>query len=213
MLSSLLAAVLLASPLASTAARAEPAESTAEVSDETGWIRARREAGIDVYTRSVPGSDVKAFKGEGLVAAPIERIRALLRDADRLHEWFPNTPASKLIRVEGDTRLQHSVMATPWPVTNRDNVLRSVTTQDPATGRVDIQLSAAPDAYPIQKDLHRVTKANGSWRLEPRGPNETWVQFAMHLEPGGGIPDWLVNARVEATPFEALTNLRAILSN
>jgi hypothetical protein len=31
----------------------------------------------------------------------------------------------------------------------------------------------------------------------------------MHLEPGGGIPEWMINARVVGTPFEALTNLRA----
>ena len=30
----------------------------------------------------------------------------------------------------------------------------------------------------------------------------------MHLDPGGGIPEWMINARIIATPFEALTNLR-----
>ncbi|MEZ4291465.1 MAG: hypothetical protein R3E53_13375 [Myxococcota bacterium] len=35
------------------------------------------------------------------------------------------------------------------------------------------------------------------------------MTFAMHLDPGGGLPDWLVNARIVGTPFEALTNLRA----
>lgn len=205
-------AVLLM-PLLPPSARAASTERAKDQAGGITWKLARREAGIEVYTRAVAGSDVKAFKGEGLVAAPVERIRALLRDGDRLHEWFPNTPTSKLIAVEGETRLQHTVMATPWPVSDRDNVLRSVTRKDQATGTVDIQLTAAPDAYPIQKDLHRVTKANGSWRLEPRGPQETWVVFAMHLEPGGGIPDWIVNARVVATPFEALSNLRSALKN
>ena len=205
--------VLFAIPLLSTRAHADMAGATSAQEGQAAWTRARQESGIEVYTRPVAGSTVKAFKGEGLVAAPVERIRALLRDADRLKEWFPNTPASKLISVEGNARLQHTVMATPWPVTDRDNVFRSVTNRDPETGTVDIRLTAAPDAYPVQEDLHRVRTANGSWRLEPRGPNETWVEFAMHLEPGGGIPDWIVNARVVATPFEALRNLRSILDN
>jgi hypothetical protein len=33
----------------------------------------------------------------------------------------------------------------------------------------------------------------------------------MHLEPGGGVPDWLINTRVVETPFEALVNLRRAL--
>jgi hypothetical protein len=34
----------------------------------------------------------------------------------------------------------------------------------------------------------------------------------MHLDPGGGVPQWLINARVVETPFEALRNLRATLA-
>jgi hypothetical protein len=30
----------------------------------------------------------------------------------------------------------------------------------------------------------------------------------MHLEPGGGIPDWMINTQIIATPFEALVNMR-----
>ena len=50
------------------------------------------------------------------------------------------------------------------------------------------------------------------WRLEPLAPERTRVVFTLHLEPGGGVPAWMANARVVSTPFEALENLRARLA-
>jgi START domain len=182
--------------------------STAGAAD---WTLEKQAEGIDVYTRPVPGSEIKEFRGEGVVSVDSDAIVTLLRDSDRFKEWFPNTIESKLLKRDGDVSFQYSVMSTPWPISDRDNVFRSVTKRDKKTGGVEISVSAAPTEFPIQSGRHRVTKARGSWRLTPRGPDKTLVTFTMHLEPGGGLPDWLVNARVVATPFEALVNLRNIL--
>jgi hypothetical protein len=176
------------------------------------WVLEKQADGIDVYTRPVVGSDIKEFKGEGVVGIEIEAIVALLRDSSRFKDWFPNTSESKLLGRDGATSYQYSVMSTPWPIADRDNVFLTVLTRDEPSGRIEISVDAAPDAHPIQRGRHRVTRASGSWRLTPQGPDETHVAFTMHLEPGGGIPDWLVNARIVATPFEALENLRNILS-
>ena len=37
-------------------------------------------------------------------------------------------------------------------------------------------------------------------------------QIVIPFGPGGGIPEWLTNARVVDSPFEALTNMREVLS-
>jgi hypothetical protein len=147
-----------------------------------------------------------------VIGVEIEAIVALLRDASRFKDWFPNTRESKLLERDGAVSYQYSVMSTPWPIADRDHVFLSVLTRDESTGRIDISVDAAPDAHPIQRGRHRVTRAKGSWRLTPQAPDETHVAFAMHLEPGGSIPDWMVNTRIVATPFEALVNLRSILN-
>lgn len=175
------------------------------------WSLDKQKDGIDVYTRPVEGSGIKAFKGVAEVGANIESILELLRDSSRFKTWFPNTPESKLLSRDGDVAYQYSVMGTPWPMADRDNVLRSVTTRDTLTGVVEIEVNAAPDYYPVQKGRVRVQKAHGTWTLVPAGPDKTLVTFTMHLEPGGGIPQWLINTRIVATPFEALTNLRKVV--
>jgi hypothetical protein len=176
------------------------------------WSLERQADGIDVFTRPVEGSSIKAFKGEGIVEADVETVLAVLRDSDHFHDWFPNCPESKLLERQGAISYQYSVMSAPWPISERDNVFRSVLTRHPTTGRVEISVTAAPDAYPRQPDRVRVRVANGSWQLAPTAENHTRVVFTMHLEPGGGIPDWMVNARVLSTPFEAITNLRGVVA-
>ncbi len=176
------------------------------------WSLDKRANGIDVYTRPVEGSGIKEFKGTVEVDAEIDAVVALLRDSDRFKTWFPNTPESKLLDRNGDISYQYTVMSTPWPMDDRDNVFRSVTQRDETTGVVEITLTAAPDYRPIQDGRIRVQEARGTWRLEPIANSKTHVTFTMHLEPGGGVPQWIINARIIDTPFQALTNLRKTLT-
>ncbi len=173
------------------------------------WTLGREGDGITVHTRPVDDSGIDEFRGIAEIAAPADAILSLLRDSDRFKTWFPNTPESRLLSRQGPVSYQYSVMATPWPISDRDNVLRSTRHTDPSSGVVTIEVEAAPDFHPEQPGRVRVRRARGRWTLEPIGPNRTRVTFQMHLEPGGGIPDWMINARVVATPFEALANLRA----
>ncbi len=179
---------------------------------EFPWSLVRERDGIVVYTRPVEGSGIREFKGSAVVSASTERIRALLRDADHFKDWFPNTSESRLLAREGDVSYQYSVLDAPWPVSDRDNVFRSETAIDPTNGEVAIRVAAAPDYHPVQPDRVRVRRALGLWLLEPLGEAQTRVTFTMHLEPGGGVPQWLINAQVVETPFDALTNLRAAVS-
>ena len=198
--------------LSASLAEASEAVAATRINEGAAWEHAAQQDGIDVYTRAVAGSGIKEFKGVGEVDADADQILALLRDSDHFNTWFPNTPESKLLKREGNVSYQYSVLATPWPISDRDNVLRSVTNVDHEAGVVQISVAAAPDEYPEHADRVRVRKANGSWRLETLGDNRTRVTFSMHLEPGGGIPQWMINARVVETPLEALANLRTAVN-
>jgi hypothetical protein len=190
----------------------EWASAPAGRADESPWRLARERDGIVVYTRPVEGSGIREFKGSAIVSASTEQIRALLRDADHFKDWFPNTSESRLLARDGDVAYQYSVLDAPWPVSDRDNVFRSETEIDPTTGEVAIRVTAAPDYHPEQPERVRVRRALGLWLLEPLGGAQTRVTFTMHLEPGGGVPQWLINAQVVETPFDALTNLRTAIA-
>lgn len=195
-------------PASSQAASSQAARATTETESEYPWKLAEQQYGIDVYTRPVSGSGIMEFKAEAEINAPLDSIDTLLHDASLFKTWFPNTPKSKLLKREGEVSYQWSVLRTPWPISDRDNVLRAVTKKDREAGIVQISVVAAPDAHPEQEDYVRVREAHGKWILESIGERKTRVLFQMHLEPGGGIPQWLINASVVDTPLEAITNLR-----
>ena len=179
---------------------------------ESPWSLVRERDGIAVYTRPVEGSGIREFKGSALVAASAESIHTLLRDADGFKDWFPNTSESRLLSREGNVSYRYTVIDTPWPVSDRDNIFRNETEIDPQSGRITIRITAAPDDYPEQPQRVRVRRALGLWLLEPIRADATRVTFKMHLEPGGGVPQWLLNTQVVETPFDVLTNLRAAVA-
>ena len=179
---------------------------------ERPWNLVRERDGIAVYTRPVEGSGIREFKGSALVAASAESIHALLRDAASFTDWFPNTSESRLLARNGNVSYRYTVIDTPWPVSDRDNIFRNETAVDPASGRIEIRITAAPEHYPEQLDRVRVRHSLGSWLLEPIRADATQVTFTMHLEPGGGVPEWLLNRQVVETPFDALTNLRTAVA-
>lgn len=184
----------------------------AAAADAAPWALVRDRDGIAVHTRPVEGSGILEFKGTGLVAASVDSVRAVLRNVDDFEHWFPNTSESRLLAREDDVQFQYTVIDAPWPVSDRDNVFRSETEHDPATGIVRVAVTAAPDRVPEQPDRVRVRHARGQWLLEPVAPDRTRVTFTMHLEPGGGVPQWLLNSQVVETPFKALANLRTRLA-
>lgn len=187
------------------------AAAPARSAPESPWSLVRERDGIVVHTRPVEGSGIQEFRGVALVSASVEAIRAVLRDVDRFEEWFPDTSEARLLAREGDVAYQYLVRDAPWPVSDRDTVFRSETRLDPSTGRVSIRLTVAPDRHPLQPERVRVRRAEGLWLLEPVAPERTRVTFQLHLEPGGGVPQWLINAQVVDTPFEALANLRTVV--
>ena len=52
---------------------------------ESGWKRVKNSNGIQVYTRSVAGSDLDEFKGITVVDARIEVIGEVIRDRSEEH--------------------------------------------------------------------------------------------------------------------------------
>ncbi|MEZ4355297.1 MAG: START domain-containing protein [Myxococcota bacterium] len=181
-----------------------------EATGSDDWQLAKQADGIDVHTRPVPGSGVVEFRGRAEVDASVEAVFAVLQDVEGFRDWFPDTLESRLLERKERSSVRYSVLDAPWPLSDRDHVLRTTSLRDSDTGAIRIAIVSDPTFHPEQPGRVRIRVAQGSWALEPLdGGRRTRVTFAMHLDPGGGLPDWLVNARIVGTPFEALTNLRA----
>ena len=54
------------------------------------WEQVSNKDGIVVQRRSVEGYKLKEFLGRGVIDAPIGRVLAVIRDANRRAEWMPS---------------------------------------------------------------------------------------------------------------------------
>jgi hypothetical protein len=78
-----------------------------------------------VYTIDQPDSSFKAFKAVAVLDAPIENLMAVMANPGSCVEWVHNCTESYAFGDgEFQDRFAYSVNDMPWPVTDRDYVLR-----------------------------------------------------------------------------------------
>lgn len=162
---------------------------------------------IRVFTREVANSELKEFKGITHIKAPVSAFVALLKDTDVSTEWMKDVVEYEVLDEVSETEsLVYTVNAAPWPVTNRDAVIRSKMSQDENMA-VTVRLSAEPEGKAKNDDYVRMPALTGFWKFTPQADGLVEVVYQVHANPGGSLPTWLVNSIVIETPLETLTNL------
>ncbi|MDP5170152.1 MAG: START domain-containing protein [Bacteroidia bacterium] len=171
------------------------------------WTLEKDESGIKVYTRAVPGQQLKAFRAVMEVAASPDQVLAILTDADKGEEWMDRISDGRLLRRIGDhSYISYSVIDFPWPLDDRDIVVKVDIAREGET--IICTHTNAPDAYPRQASIIRIPKYQGKWTLEKLSNGGCRVTNEGSSSPGGSVPDWLANSGVVDSPFNTLTNLR-----
>jgi hypothetical protein len=190
----LLSALLVLSALTSTAALA-----VTPPDPQTGkgpWELVRSDHGIIVHRRTIAGSKLHEFRGVGLIEAPIASVLAVLNDSVHRLEWMKEAVANKRIeQIDPYTEVFYSRTGAPWPVADRDVVLRARTTLDTAARVVRVEIwSQDHPAWPQQKGIVRMPFLRGHWYLWPEnGGAWTRGEYQIHADPGGMLPDWIIN--------------------
>lgn len=200
-----LSAILAFSALLPTLAQgALPAE-TAD-----GWTLRKETDNIRVYTIDQEDSSFKAFKAEALMDTSLENLMAVMVNPKSCVEWVHNCTKSQAF---GDgsfhDRYAYSVNDMPWPVADRDYVLRIRTHGEQTTGEVVMDLNAVPDRREEIDGLVRVDRSDTLYRFIPEG-DKTRMVWIQHTDPNGAIPGWLVNSLLVDIPVRSMEQLEQV---
>jgi hypothetical protein len=176
------------------------------------WEFVSNKDGITVERRTVEGSNLKEFVGRGVVDAPIGRVLAVIRDANRRGEWMPNCGGSWLIEENEAARTQVAYFRTkaPWPVSDRDSINRAEMRVEPDKHRVYLPFEAITwEKQPPIKGVVRMPFMKGHWVLTPvDGGRATEAEYQVWANPGGILPDWIANLASKTLPRETIAGLR-----
>ena len=183
-----------------------------EAATAGGWALVSDEHGIVVDRRHIDGSNLMEFRGRGTVEAPIASILAVFNDVDRATEWMDSCNGSRVVEDASDTdKVVYNRTHAPWPVADRDAVLHNVARFDESQRKVELDFWSVDDAKePPVKGVVRMPFLRGHWILWPSTDgNTTRVEYQVHANPGGALPNWLVNYVSRDLPFKTIEGLRA----
>ncbi|MCP4403145.1 MAG: hypothetical protein GY801_38295, partial [bacterium] len=182
---------------------------------ESDWEFLQETDGIRLYRRDVPGMNFDAFKAEAIVNARIEVIGLILRDVPAYPEWMPTCKQIQIIeKFDEQNFIIHQINKTPWPLKNRDIVIKAGTTIDWENGIFRVDLQAIEDQRVPPDPSHvRVTTMNGHWHVTYLDRERTRVSYMMSVDPGGSLPKSMANKSLRGGPLTMLQNLRTIMKD
>ena len=174
------------------------------------WEEIARERGIVVSEREVPGRGLPIFRGVGEVRASVFEILAVLNDTNSNTEWMHRCGAAKHLGNTGPfTSLIYNRTTSPWPVSDRDVVLRTQLYLVEPGRQLRIELSSVKGKGPPVRDgVVRMPRLKGHYILTRTGPGSTRVEYQIDADPGGLLPDWVVRLASRDLPLVTLQNLR-----
>lgn len=180
-----------------------------------GWVlaaKARSPEDISLWTRSIAGAELKAFRGVTHSDAPIENLIALLYDTAATPEWLFRCQEAAIVGEEtnGDFYL-HLKIKGIWPLDDRDAIILVRPFFDRQTGEILMTGTAAPDYLPPLPNYVRIPAIASTWRLTPTPQGLVRIEWEGHVDPAGNVPRWLANSMATLVPRHTLRNFRNLM--
>lgn len=172
-------------------------------SEEQGWELQRDRAGIQVYTRKVPGSPYDAVRAVTILnGISLSSLVALLQDVPACADWADRCAEAYVLEEVNDRELYvytHNDM--PFPVSDRDVVSHALWEQDPQTLIVQMNSTAVSGRMDAVRGRLRLTEAQANWTFRPLADGNVEVSNEAHIDPGSALPGWVTNMLLVDTPF------------
>ena len=175
-----------------------------------GWVFKNEKDGIKVYYKKT--SDVHEIKMVTSMKATLPGIVQLLSEVENYPKWgYKLTEAKLLKRVNDKEYYYYSKLDFPWPLSDRDIVVVTKLEQDSLTRRVTSTSYSKPAYLPENKDVVRIKTTTTKWTVIPGAGGWQYIEYYIYSDPGGNIPDWLVNMAIDVGPLETLGSMRDML--
>ncbi|HOO44823.1 MAG TPA: START domain-containing protein [Deltaproteobacteria bacterium] len=180
-----------------------------------GWKKAKHGEGIQVYTRPSKDSPSDEFLGVTDVDAPLKVILEVFRDIPSFPQWYGFCRDIRLINRMSDTHeVIYFILATPWPVKDRDMVVDVLIEKQEEKGVAVISMNALKEEIvPVQENYVRMTRLIGKATLTERGDGKTHVTYMVNSDPAGYIPAAISNMLAKDQPYLTLKGLKEMVKN
>ncbi len=179
---------------------------------QTEWSLKKDKDGIKVYTGKLADSKFNAIRVTCKLTGNLSSLASILLQPEFQPEWVIATKTSKLVkRLSNNHLYYYNIASLPWPLENRDMVIDLSIHQDSVTKKMMIYANAIDKVMPHVDGLERIPFSQATWEVIPIATNEIQIDYTLKINPGGGIPAWVVNMFIAKAPYESFHNLSKII--
>jgi len=173
------------------------------------WQPEIKKNGIDAYSRVIEGTDILEIRAITVVDARMEVIAEVLRDIPANVEWRPKCVECRLLEHHNRNAMTtYTRIDLPWPVSDRDVVIKADTSINLNTGRVVVSLGSVDHHLaPPPNGNVRITEFFSQYYLEYINREQTGIIFTTRVNPAGSIPTFLVNMFNKRFAYEEMLGL------
>ncbi len=156
------------------------------------WREIHRADGVVVEVR--PGPDgAPLVRGTLRVDRPPARVREVLLDLEGFPRWIENLSEWRVLARDASGVRIYGRHALPWPLRDRDYVVRYAWRSEP--GDRFVLEARSVDAPPTARDgVVRLVRVYSRWEVDPDGPAASRVRYTYNGELGGRVPGFLVES-------------------
>jgi hypothetical protein len=173
------------------------------------WTLKDQRDGITVYTRRSEISSFNDIRVEMDLPGTIAQLTSILLDVEKYPQWAYCTKSAVLVKRTGNNDLiYYSEIRAPWPLSNRDFYAEMTFSWDSARHSLCLVSKGLKDFQPEKSGLVRVPRSKAVWNISTKSDKVIHLQYTLEIDPGGGLPAWIVNMFATRGPMETFTNLR-----
>ena len=172
-----------------------------------GWIKVDTEDGVTVYEKEV--GDFLAFRGEGQITAPVGKLLYVIEDAAHWKDWIENLDKGRVLeRKNPFHKVFYQTFDSPFPAEDRDIVYEAKTRREAATGKVFVEMRSVLHPKAPKTVGVRVNLKYTRYEITPLPNGKLHVVLETLSDPGGSLPDFLVNWAQRDYPVKLFQGLR-----
>lgn len=166
--------------------------------------------GIQIFKKEGSGSGLIAFRGIGVVEAPLPLVATVIFDTDKRREWVEGLVDSRILRWEDkDNFIEYDHIEMPFLMNERDFVSKITIRVDLPKKEMVFHYRSSDDPSAPRTDYIRGEVIDMTFILNSiDNDRATRIDAAFLCDPKGWIPKWLVNFFLEDWPKRTFRNLR-----
>jgi len=179
--------------------------------DSDGWEFVREREEVKVYRKEV--GDRTAFRGIGIIEGAPEKLVGIIHNPKRWKFWIDDLDEGKLLEKKSDFHFVFlQEIDAMWPVKNREIVFESIVSRvGPSQILLEMKSVNHPKA-PANSNV-RAKVSFTRYKIDPLEGNRMQVTFENLSDPGGRIPNFMVDWASKSFPVSIIEGLRKEMLN